>query len=87
MQRKIIIVVAILCLLLAGALGLILLRGEPGPALISVDAADENASEPYHQEMDCIDRLLRQRDLSANDVEPALARCHGGGAQDRNLEQ
>ena len=51
------------------------------PPPISVDAAQENASEPYHQEMNCIDRLLRQRDLSANDVEPALARAARAAAR------
>ena len=87
MQRRIIVVVAALCLVLAGVLGFILLRGQPRPPLISVNAAEENASPPYHQEMDCIDRLLRQRNLSANDVEPALARCRGGGDQAQNFEE
>jgi hypothetical protein len=85
MQRKIIVALALLCLLLAGVLALILLRGQQSPPRIPVDEAQGNAAEPYHQEMDCIDRLLRQPDLSANDVEPALARCQGGAAHDRNL--
>jgi len=88
MQRKIIVVVALLCLALAGVLGFLLLRGQPRPPRISVDDAQVNASEPYHQEMNCIDRLLRQRNLSANDVEPALARCQGSSAsQDQNLAE
>jgi hypothetical protein len=88
MQRKIIIVLALLCLVLLGVLGFVLLRGQPGPPRIPVDEAQGNASEPYHQEMDCIDRLLRQRDLNANDVEPALARCQGSSpAQNHVLAQ
>ena len=87
MQRGIIVGAVLVFLLLAGVLGFILLRGQPQPPTISVNAADENASEPYHREMDCIDRLLRQHNLSANEVEPALARCHGGGGQDQNLAQ
>jgi hypothetical protein len=87
MQRKIIVVLALLCLLLAAALGFLLLRGESRPPHISVDAADENGAQPYRQEMDCIDQLLRQSNLSANDVDPALARCRGGAARDRNLTE
>jgi len=89
MQRRIIVALVLLCLLLAGVLGFVLLRDPPRPPRISADDAQENAAEPYHQEMDCIDRLLRQRDLSANDVEPALARCQGSSsaAQGQNLAQ
>ena len=87
MQRKIIVVLALLCLILVGLLGFMLLRGEPRPPHISVDDAQENGSEPYRQEMDCIDRLLRQSNLSANDVDPALARCRGGASRDRNLTE
>ena len=83
MQRNVVIALALLCLVLAVLALYLLLRAQPGPPRISVDTANENASEPYHQEMDCIDRLLRQRDLSANDVEPALARCQGGGPRER----
>jgi hypothetical protein len=87
MQRKIIIALALLCLLLAGVLGFVLLRDPSRPPRISVDETQENVSEPYHQEMDCIDRLMRQRDLSANDVDPALARCQASSAPGRNLQQ
>jgi hypothetical protein len=84
MQRKIIILLAITCLVLAGALGLILMRGQSRPAPIPVDEAQENASQPYRREMDCIDRLLQRRDLSSNDVAPALARCRGRTQPDQN---
>jgi flagellar basal body-associated protein FliL len=81
MQRNIIVALAVLVLLLALALASVLLpRGESGSAPIAVNAADETAVEPYHQEMDCIDRLLQDNSLGANEVEPALARCQGGGS-------
>jgi hypothetical protein len=89
MQRRIILVLAILFVLLAAAaLAFVLLRDQPRPVPISVDAADENATEPYHQEMDCIDRLLQNRNsLSANEVEPALARCEGRGSGNQSQGQ
>ena len=79
MQRNIIIALAVLVLLLAGALIFVMAGQQPRAAPIQMNAAEENVSEPYHQEMNCIDRLLQRNDLSANEVEPALARCQGGG--------
>lgn len=88
MQRRIILVLAILFVLLAAALAFVLLRDQPRPVPVSIDAADENASEPYHQEMDCIDRLLQNRNnLNANEVEPALARCQGSGSGNQSQGQ
>lgn len=88
MQRRIILVLVILLFLLAAALGFVLLRGQPSPAPVSVDAADENATEPYHQEMNCIDRLLQNRNnLNANEVEPALARCQGASGGNQSVGQ
>ena len=83
MQRNVIIALLGVILLLAAVLAFVLLRGQPSPVPISVYAADENAIEPYHQEMDCIDRMLRNNELLANQVEAELARCQGasrGGA-------
>ena len=87
MQRKIIFVLVILILLLAAALAYVLLRGQPASAPISIDAANEDASDPYRREMDCIDRLLQQHDLDKNQVEPAFARCRGGGSGNQSQGQ
>jgi hypothetical protein len=79
MQRKLAIVIGILAIALAVALVAVLMRGPSArPAPISIDAADENKAEPLHQEMGCIDRLLQNNDLDANEVGPALARCKDG---------
>ena len=87
-QRKIIVALILLCLLLAGLLGFVLLRDQPRAPRIPMNEAQENVAEPYHQEMDCIDRLLRRQDLSANEVEPALARCKSdSAAQNQSLAQ
>ena len=85
MQRNVIIALLGVILLLAAVLAFVLLRGQPSPVPISVNAAEEsvnaaeeNAIEPYHQEMDCIDRMLRNNELLANQVEAELARCQAG---------
>src|SRR5689334_12870949 len=87
MQRNLIIALAVLVLLLAAALAFVLLRGPSGPAPVSINAADENVGERYHEEMGCIDRLLQRNDLDANQVEAALAGCRGGAAANQSGEQ
>jgi len=78
MQRNVIIILAVLVVLLAAALlYLLLLRDQPRNLPTRMDAAAENAAEPYHQEMDCIDRLLQRNDMEANEVGPALDSCRG----------
>ena len=84
MQRNIIIALLAVILLLAAVLAFVLLRGQPGAAPISVNAAEANATEPYHQEMDCIDRMLRNNELLANQVEAELARCQGAARSETN---
>ena len=78
MQRMVILALAVLALALGATLAYVLLRGPHQAPPMSIDAADENASEPLRQEMTCIDQLLQDRNLRANEVEPALARCEGG---------
>ena len=87
MQRRLIIALAVVILLLAAALTFILLRGQPRPEPISINAADENAVEPYHREMSCIDQVMQNNDLNANQVGPALDRCKGVAFGTQNLEQ
>lgn len=87
MHRQLILILAILVLGLTCVLGYVLLRGPSHPAPISIDAADENAIEPLHQEMDCIDRLLQNHNLNANEVEPGLARCRAEASGNQSLEQ
>ena len=68
-------------------MAVLLLRGQPVAASpISINAADENAAEPYHQEMNCIDRVM-QKDtiMNANEVEPALANCRSGASRNASL--
>ena len=87
MQRNIILASAVVILLLAGVLAFLLLRGQPSPAPISINAADENAAEPYHQEMGCIDQVMQNNDLTANEVGPALDRCKGEAFGNHSLGQ
>jgi hypothetical protein len=87
MQRNIIIALAALVLLLTAALAFVLLRGPSDPMPVSITTADENAAEPYHQEMDCIDRLLQRNDLDANEVEPAFTRCKAGASGHQSAGQ
>jgi hypothetical protein len=77
MQRNFILASAVVIFLLAAAVAFLLLRGQPGAGSISINTADENAMEPYHREMDCIDQLMQNNDLTANEVGPALASCQG----------
>ena len=88
MQRKVMIALSIVLVALAVTLAYVLLRGQPRAAPISIEAADENATEPLHQEMECVDRLLQNRNnLNANEVEPALARCRAGGSGNQSIGQ
>jgi hypothetical protein len=88
MQRKVIPTLVLLLFVLAAALTFVLLRGQPQATPMSIDAVDENATEPLHQEMNCIDQLLQNRDnLNANEVEPALARCQGVASRTRGNGQ
>ena len=80
MQRNIIIAFAVIILLLAAALAFVLLRGQPSGAPIQVNAAEEDATLPYRHEMDCIDRLMQNNDLLANQVDAELARCQSGSS-------
>jgi hypothetical protein len=64
----------------------VLLRGQPAPAPISVNAADEARVEPLQREMDCIDQLLQNRNnLNANEVQPAVARCKSASDGNQNM--
>lgn len=87
MQRKVILILVALILLLAATVAILMLRGQPRPVPISIDAAVENSIAPYRQEMDCVDRLLQNRNLTANEVEPALARCRSGASGNQSLGQ
>ena len=87
MQRNLIILLAIVVILLGGTLAFLLLRGEPRAGPIGINAADENALEPLHGEMDCIDRLLHRNDLEANQVEAELAGCRGGAPANQSAAQ
>ena len=87
MQHRLIIVLGAFVVLLAAALLVVLLRGQPSPGPISINAADENAVEPYHQEMSCIDEVMQNNDLLANQVGPALDRCKGEAFGNRSLGQ
>ena len=87
MQRNIIVGLAILVLLLGAALAFVLLRDPSSRAPVSINTAEENVAEPYHQEMDCIDRLMQNNNLTANEVGPALAQCQGGASGNQSQAQ
>jgi hypothetical protein len=75
-QRKILLVLAILVPVLLVAAALLWQRPlRPAPA---AGPPDENAAEPLVAEMACIDRVLQNRSLKAEEVQPALDRCRSG---------
>ena len=84
MQRNLVILLGVLVLLLGGTVAFLLLRGQPRPTPIAMNAAEENVADPLQQEMGCIDRLLQRNDLEANQVESALAGCRGGGGENQS---
>jgi len=84
MQRNLIILLGVLVLLLGGTLAFVLLRGQPRPASISINAAEENVVDPLREEMNCIDRLLQRNDLDANQIDSSLAGCRGGGSENQS---
>jgi hypothetical protein len=77
MQRTIILVLAVLVLLLGGALAYVLLRGPPGAVPVSIEAGA--APNPYRAEMECIDRVLQRHDMDSNQVQPAMDDCRASG--------
>lgn len=85
MQRRVLVFLAIIVVTLAAAVAALMLRGPFYPP-VSTAPPDENATEPYHKEVECIDRVLQNRALKAEDVQPALDRCRDaswGGNQSR----
>lgn len=79
MQRTIIFILAVLVLMLGGTLAFVLLRGEPSPVPVSIDAGAGAPPNPYRAEMDCIDQVLRRHDMDANQVQPAMDDCRASG--------
>lgn len=83
MQRRMILAFGILVLVGALAIGLVLLYPRLKGFGNSDDAVDANATEPLYQEMQCIDRVVANRRLSARDVQTQLNACRrdaGGNA-------
>jgi hypothetical protein len=78
MQRTIILILALLVVLLGGALAYMLLRGAPGPVPVSIEAG-ETVPNPYRAEMACIDRVLQRHDMDRNEVQPAMDDCRASG--------
>ena len=87
MQRRVIYILAILVFLLAVAGAFLFLRSQPRHVPITIQTPDENVVEPYHQEMDCVDRLLENNNLNANEVQPALARCRSDAVGNQSQGQ
>jgi len=65
---------AVIAAALAAGGAAFMLRGPSYPP-VSTAEPDMNAVEPYHVEMRCIDGVLRNRALKAEQVRPALDRC------------
>jgi hypothetical protein len=79
MQRTIILVLAVLVLLLGGALAYMLLRGASGPVPVSIEAGGETAPNLYRAEMACIDRVLQRHDMDSNQAQAAMDDCRASG--------
>lgn len=84
MKRRLVPVLAVLTVLvLAGLLILVLLRDRRPPVPPSATLPEPEAVDPLRTEMDCIDRVTRNRNLRPEEVQPALAACRGGSGSGR----
>lgn len=78
MHRILVIVFGAVVLLLGGAVVYLLNQGRAPVQPVEINEAEVDAVNPYRQEMECIDRLMQQNDLQANQVDLGLAGCRGG---------
>jgi len=79
MSRRLLPFLAILVVVLLVA-GLILLMQPRRPSLApSAGLPEANALDPVRAEMACVDRVLQNRAMKSEDVQPALDRCRAGG--------
>ena len=79
MQRRVLVLLAVIVVALAAAVAAFMLRGPFYPA-VSTAPPNENATDPYYQEVECIDRVLQNRALKAEDVQSALDRCRAASS-------
>lgn len=78
MPRRMILAFGILVLVGAVAIGLVLLYPRLRGFAASDDTVDANATEPLYQEMQCIDRVVANRQQSPRDVQLQLNACRRG---------
>ncbi|HYJ52094.1 MAG TPA: hypothetical protein VEW04_02890 [Allosphingosinicella sp.] len=88
MKRKVLPFVAIAAVMLAVAALLLWMQPrDPSPAP-SGNVTEAEAVDPLVQEMACVDRVLQNRNLKSEAVQPALDRCRGrAGSAEANLTQ
>lgn len=83
MRRSTTLLVALGAACVAVLVALLLLYGDrivgrSGPPIV-INAAQENAIDPYRAEMGCIDQLMQRHDMEANQVQAELERCRAPG--------
>ena len=79
MNRPMLSILALLALIVAvGALFLLMEPGTPPPA--PANAPEPEAVDPLKAEMACVDRVIQNRNMAPEDVQPAIARCRAGGS-------
>ena len=85
MRRKWFPLIAVLVLFLLVAVLLLLLPlRAPSPAP-NLGLPEGNAVDPVRTEIDCIDRVLANGNLTSEEVQPALDRCRSQGARETRL--
>ena len=80
MPRRAVLALGILALLFAGAIMLALFCPRAEAPRISLNAVDENAVDPLRTEMACIDGVISNHQLNANEVQPRLDACRGSSS-------
>jgi hypothetical protein len=83
MKRTLLPFVAIGAVLLAAVALFLMMRARAPAPSPAAQLPEIEAVDPLRKEMACVDRVLQNRNMRSDEVEPALARCRagaGGGA-------
>jgi len=87
MNPKLLPFFAILAIALIAATIILVFRS-PGAPITSGAETAADPVDPMREEMACIDRVLQNRNMQSEEVQPALDRCRGStGRSEENLAQ
>jgi hypothetical protein len=81
MKRRLLIILAFVVVAALAATLLFLLQTRPPTPSAAAALPEEEAVDPLRAEMECIDRVLQNRNLRSQDVQPALDACRGASSR------